>query len=221
MEKKYIKGIVTLLVLTSIFALTAAYRTDHKAKVNTFTSGKVSISLTEEKYNLPENVKARKDIAPLEKVIKDPKITNKGKSSAYVFIELFMPRTDRIRIDDAGQKLPIGYRDAFLFTKNTGWLQVEKEVVTVSGKEYYRYVYAYATGTASSGKMTALKKGKSTPTLFVNDELEHRNFIESEEKVTYDIPIFAYAVQTTNLGSSLPSTVWNIIKEQKQSEGRK
>lgn len=221
MDNKKIKNIaIFLIILTlSIVSLTLAYRTDHKTKVNEFTTGKVKLSLTEEKYNLPENVKARKDIAPNEIVVKDPKITNIGKSDAYVFIELFMPRTNRVRIDDAGQKLPADFRDAFLFSKNSGWLQVEREVVTLSGKEYYRYVYAYATGDKSTGTMTALKKGKSTSTLFLNDELQHRNFIEVEEKITYDIPVTAYAIQTTNLKSSYPVNVWELVKAQVKSEG--
>lgn len=220
MNKGKIKYIaIFLIVIISIISLTIAYRTDHKAKVNEFTTGKVKISLTEEKYNLAENVKARKDIAPREVVVKDPKITNTGKSDAFVFIELFMPRTNRVRIDDAGQKLPVDFRDAFLFTKNNAWLQVEREIVTVSGKQYYRYVYAYATGDKNTGAMTALKKGKSTSTLFLNDELQHRNFIEVEEKITYDIPVNAYAIQTTDLKNSLPKDVWNVVKAQVKSEG--
>lgn len=219
---------ILLILLIVICAVTYAYRTDHQGKMNVFTSGEVKISLTEPKYNQSENVLARKVLAPRQSVVKDPKITNTGKSDAFVFLEVYLPRTNRILIDTNGQKLPVEYRDAFTFKTNTEWVPVEDEfLMDASGKHYHRFVYAYATGTSLTGKMNTLKSKVSTPTLFSGDTITFRNFIEVKEKNAFDIPVIAYAVQTTDLvltdkagdtGRTAPAEVWKLLKAQIKAE---
>ena len=86
-NRKKIAGLLTigLLLLVGI-AGTFAYLTDKTApKVNTFTVGKVGITLTEPKWDAATNHK----IIPGAVLEKDPTITVTANSeTAYVFAEL-------------------------------------------------------------------------------------------------------------------------------------
>ena len=231
-------AVILLLIVTLIMAavLSAAYYTDNNEKNNVFTTGNVKISLSEERYDLPENTADREHLSPREEVIKDPKVTNTGISDCFVFVEIFVPRTNRILIDENGNKLPQKEVDVFSFETRPEWVLMEEGETqdSVTRKPYSRYVYAYATG-GKGGKMTVLKRGKSTPTLFLNDKIKYKNFIELDKNITYELPVYAYAIQTTDImtgndimtepvvdgkGTDIPGFVWKNLKAQKIEEER-
>lgn len=74
--------LVVALLAVAIVGGTMAYFTDTESATNVFTVGSIDIELTEPNWN--PNVKP--DIVPGNSYAKDPKLTNKGNSDAYVRI---------------------------------------------------------------------------------------------------------------------------------------
>ena len=186
------KKIVTLclaavLVIMVVAGASLAYLTDTKQATNTFTIGNVDISLEEPTWD--EN--NAKDLSPNATVPKDPQVKNDSTTNpCYCYLQVTVPK------DAQGQ----------LFTLNgvsNQWTLVNSDT---SGAASNTYVYAYAT---NENTMTALAKGATTPKLFTSVTLADR---ASFDNTTYDIPVKAYAIQTTDLSESTASGIWNLVK---------
>ena len=194
-KKRSVSVVVFSLLICMIVTSVNAYYTDHHSIVNVFTTGKVKIELNEPKYDRPENVKTRESLAPGELVIKDPAITNTGKSDCFVFAVFHIPRSNRTFIDSNGKKMPVEFRNLFEFEENNGWSYCTGSINDDVSKPYESFIYAYSDGNV----MTALKPGEKTSTLFKNDTLKFANVMEIDEKVKYEIPVTVYAIQSTDL----------------------
>ena len=194
MNKKQV--ITTAAALSMIMALgvggSFAYLTDGDTETNTFTTGKVSIDLTEPTY--PGNADdAVKNLVPLQEVAKDPMITNDGINDAIVFLEVDIPMDQMITANADGTRNAEAYVEIFDFAKaggtydsvNDGWVLInsEKDNDATPTKMTYRYGYN-----------TRLAKDGETAKLF--DTVRLANVIEGEiDESTQDIAIRAYAIQ--------------------------
>lgn len=175
------------LCVCLVFAGVMALFTDQDQATNTFTIGNVDITL--EEPNWDEN--DAKDLSPNATVPKDPQVKNDSTTNpCYCYLEVTVPK------DAQGQ----------LFTLNdvsSQWTLVNSDT---SGATANKYVYAYA---ANENTMTSLASGATTPKLFTSVTLADR---ASFDATTYDIPVKAYAIQTTDLSQSTASGIWTLVK---------
>ncbi len=254
--KKKVALILAAILLISA-GMTTAYFTDHAAKMNEFTFGSVKSELTETNWDTSEDgKKAAAQVRPNMTLVKDPVISNTGTSDSYNFIAFRVPYEKYAAVGTFGditvngvvkegqckdfdvngaEGVDIGLKDLFKHEVNSAnWILVEDKV----GNGYHEYVYAYATGKdASTGTMTALKKGQKTSALFTNDRIRTINLVEDEwatqngcvttENIKFNIPVRTYSIQTTDIvltdqpgdiGKTDPMTVWKVVKGQVNSK---
>ena len=215
MDKK-IMIVICLLFLFLFCTSVYGYFTDHHESVNEVCVGEVDIKLDEPLYELPENQKVRENLSAGDTFIKDPAVTNRGKSDCFVVVEAEIPRSNRIFIDQNGQKLPEEYRNLFTFTAQPEWQLLKEEQNNMVTK----YSFAYA----ENNKMIPLKPGETTETLFLNNKVELGNVIELPEKEILEIPVKAYGIQTTDLaaekaeGTDNPEKVYRLLMNQLKAE---
>ena len=219
MKLKTVSVVVFVLLISIMVTAVNSYYTDHHSKMNVFTTGKVSIELNEPKYNSLENIKTRESLAPGEEIIKDPVITNTGKSDCFVFAEVKIPRSNRIFIDSNGKKLPVMLRNLFDFEGNSGWTLYSKSINDNHSKPYESYIFSYSDG----NRMTTLSPGEKTSSIIKNNKMKFANVIETDNFSKYEIPVTAYAIQTTDLlvsenGKVSPGDVYKAIYGQLRAE---
>jgi flagellar basal body-associated protein FliL len=90
-SKKSIIAIVAIVVLLFVGAIAGiyAYFIDSDSKTNVFTVGNVKIKLTETNFSQSGAVS---DVIPGQTINKNPQIQNTGKNSAYVYMEVIVPK---------------------------------------------------------------------------------------------------------------------------------
>lgn len=225
MVKKNRKNLIIVAALVVVMALggVTAYFTSTDDATNVWTVGKVKIDLQEESYDSTDE-SVREDIVPNSEYAKDPKVKNTGINDAFVFIKFSMPKDNVIVADQDGTRQTNKLQELFDYDINDGWTLVTSDT---SAADVNTYVYAYGT----ADKCTALAADKTTSVLFKNasgDQIENKgavgiitfkNVIEGQglEESTLKIPVEAYAIQTTDLGTSnttKPSKVWEILYNQ-------
>ena len=224
MREKLKKRTVSVVVFTLLFSLVAvsvnSYYTDHKSNMNVFTTGNVKVKICEPEYERPENVKKRDRLAPGEEVQKDPYIYNCGKSECFVFAEVRIPRSKRIFTDSDGKKLPVMERNLFEFICNSGWSLYSSKINDSASEPYESYIFSYSDGK----NMKALRPGGKTTNLFKNDRLKFADVIETHTNERYEIPVTAYAIQTSDVlnskGSISVQKAYMALFNQKNAEGK-
>ncbi|MDD5879183.1 MAG: SipW-dependent-type signal peptide-containing protein [Clostridiales bacterium] len=158
-RKKVILTTVILILILIIIRKTLAYMTDSKEISNTFTDGKVKISLTEPSY---DEEKANK-IEIGETLSQDPTITNIGDIDSYVFIETKIPGaaidTNMSGKSDSDNNFHI--KENFKYQINNGWKEVISPITPNDCECWHLYAYV-----DSNGKMKKLKPNESTTALF-------------------------------------------------------
>ena len=137
-RKNIITFIIILIILIAVGGV-FAYLQDTDTKTNIFTLGKVKIELTESNF-VEENAQ---NVRPGDEIAKDPKITNIGRNSAYVYIKVINPIVN----------ISNGEGPLFSYTINSGWTQLDQ----VEDCNYRITTYYYN---------TALNPNASTTTLF-------------------------------------------------------
>ena len=201
--KKNKKLLVLVALFLAVFAVggTLAYLTDTtETKTNTFTFGKVDITLTEPNWNTT----TAGDIVPGQQVAKDPTITVESDSkNAYVFAKVTLPTGTVGTQSDQ----PLFAIDAL----GTGWVEVTTGV-TLGANEH---LYAY--GTASA--MTSVAKNTTLPAVFTsvtaNAGLTEANItaLTTPSARSANIVVTAYAIQAEGLSNNgaaitAPADVW-------------
>lgn len=204
-------AIAVLLAIGGILA----YFTDTEQAVNEFTVGKVEIDLQEPSWdadNPPEAVVSNEEIS------KDPKVVNIGKNDAYVFIKVSVPYGNVSATDENGNVSPKADRELFTYKVNDGWIEVGSPSKNET-EGAVEHVYAYA----SADKMTAVKSGANTATLF--DSVKFINAIDGEglEETDCNIVVDAYAIQITDAyeggtEGAVPSSVWPVLSKQSEAK---
>ena len=135
-KKKKIMGLLTLGLLVVVgIAGTFAYLTDKTAtKTNTFTVGKVGISLAEPEWDA-EN--ANHKIIPGETLTKDPQVTvNANSEESYVFISVNTSAAFTQLVE--AEKISINYSADWILveTTNTTKVYVYKDKVATRATDY-------------------------------------------------------------------------------------
>lgn len=201
--KKNKKLLVLVALFLAVFAVggTLAYLTDTTDPVtNTFTFGKVDITLTEPTWDTTGKTAAA-DMAPGVEVDKDPTVKVETNSkNAFVFAKVTIPT------GTAG-----GVADQELFTVGTlgaGWTEVTSILgITTKG------VHVYAYGTTSA--MTSVAKGTTLPAVFTkikaNANLTETEIPNYQTDRKANVVVNAYAIQAEGLNETGASAVWTAL----------
>lgn len=192
MRSKHFAGIL-LAGAIGIAAIggVSAYLTDSETVSNTFTVGKVDIDIDEPNWDPEDN----KKIEPGKVISKDPQIKNTGNNDAYVFMKVSIPKAEIESVSGEGAKQEKTMQELFSFTASDSWTLLESKAD--DGKQ--SYVYAYN---------QILKPEETTAALF--DKLVFVNAVEGQlEGQTLEVPVYAYAIQTTDTGADSENVVEN------------
>ena len=178
-KRKNIITFIIILVILIIVGGVFAYLQDTDTKTNIFTLGRVKIELTESNF-----VEANaQNVRPGDEIAKNPKITNIGRNSAYVYIKVLNPIVN----------LSNGEGPLFSYTVNSGWTQLDE--VEQCGYKATTYYYN-----------TALNPNASTPTLFNTVTLNNYSNDSNPDQV---LDLYGYAIQSSYLSSG--STITSIF----------
>ena len=176
---------------------TMAYLTDYDAVTNEFTVGKVDIDVSEPTWNPEDN----DDLLPTQEINKDPRITNSGINEAYVYLEVSVPVRSLITADASGNRIEEAPIELFSFQADENWTLMdsyEKESNKI-------YIYSYN---------EILVPEETTTALF--EKMTFANVVEGQiDGQTFEIPVRAYAIQTTNTGGdgeSVPEQARNAFE---------
>lgn len=204
-RKQAIALLITACLLVSVIS---AYFTDADIATNTFTIGEVSLDLKEPNWD-PD---AADGIVQNQTVKKDPQVKNDGINDEFIFVTVEIPYAkDIITVNPDGTSNEAADSELFTYEINDGWVEIGTPVVN---EETGTVTHTYAYGTET--ELDPLEPGTTTPTLF--DEVTFINAAEKQdlEKITKDIVINAYGIQTDNIngGKTDPESVWEVIMNQ-------
>lgn len=208
------KNTVKIMTLAGILCLASvggvsAYLTDYEKVSNEFTVGKVDIELKEPEWKPEEN----KKIEPSKVIHKDPQITNTGTNDAFVYMEVSIPMANVEAAAENGERLGKKVQELFSFEAKDSWMQL-----SVQNTESRRtYTYAYK---------KILKPQETSESLF--DTVKFLNLIEGQlDGQTFEIPVRAYAIQTSytggssdNLSEQIKAAYEKYVNQNKNQDGK-
>ena len=208
------KNTVKIMTLAGILCLASvggvsAYLTDYEKVSNEFTVGKVDIELKEPEWKPEEN----KKIEPSKVIHKDPQITNTGTNDAFVYMEVSIPMANVEAAAENGERLGKKVQELFYFEAKKSWMQL-----SVQNTESRRtYTYAYK---------KILKPQETSEALF--DTVKFLNLIEGQlDGQTFEIPVRAYAIQTSytggssdNLSEQIKAAYEKYVNQNKNQDGK-
>lgn len=208
------KNTVKIMALAGILCLASvggvsAYLTDYEKVSNEFTVGKVDIELKEPEWKPEEN----KKIEPSKVIHKDPQITNTGTNDAFVYMEVSIPMANVEAAAENGERLGKKVQELFYFEAKDSWMQL-----SVQNTESRRtYTYAYK---------KILKPQETSEALF--DTVKFLNLIEGQlDGQTFEIPVRAYAIQTSytggssdNLSEQIKAAYEKYVNQNKNQDGK-
>lgn len=208
------KNAVKIMTLAGILCLASvggvsAYLTDYEKVSNEFTVGKVDIELKEPEWKPEEN----KKIEPSKVIHKDPQITNTGTNDAFVYMEVSIPMANVEAAAENGERLGKKVQELFSFEAKDSWMQM-----SVQNTESRRtYTYAYK---------KILKPQETSESLF--DTVKFLNLIEGQlDGQTFEIPVRAYAIQTSytggssdNLSEQIKAAYEKYVNQNKNQDGK-
>lgn len=203
MIKRKIHIFLTIGAFSSVILVgnVVAFFTETEQRTNAFTVGKVTIDIN-------EDFEQNQIVYPEETVEKNPSVENIGKNTAYVFLEVDVPKAKVTLLNDSGQFLYPQYdadgkmienysttskslQEIFSITSSAKENETLKTVVYGdSSANIFSYHSTWSqleNKTIRSGKdyntyvfyySTPLKSGNSTETLF--DKIKLKKFIDSE-----------------------------------------
>lgn len=208
------KNTVKIMTLAGILCLASvggvsAYLTDYEKVSNEFTVGKVDIELKEPEWKPEDN----KKIEPSKVIHKDPQITNTGTNDAFVYMEVSIPMANVEAAAENGERLGKKVQELFYFEAKDNWMQL-----SVQNTESRRtYTYAYT---------KILKPQETSEALF--DTVKFLNLIEGQlDGQTFEIPVRAYAIQTSytggssdNLSEQIKAAYEKYVNQNKNQDGK-
>ena len=208
------KNTVKIMTLAGILCLASvggvsAYLTDYEKVSNEFTVGKVDIELKEPEWKPEEN----RMIEPSKVIHKDPQITNTGTNDAFVYMEVSIPMANVEAAAENGERLGKKVQELFYFEAKDSWMQL-----SVQNTESRRtYTYAYK---------KILKPQETSEALF--DTVKFLNLIEGQlDGQTFEIPVRAYAIQTSytggssdNLSEQIKAAYEKYVNQNKNQDGK-
>lgn len=208
------KNTVKIMTFAGILCLASvggvsAYLTDYEKVSNEFTVGNVDIELKEPEWKPEEN----KKIEPSKVIHKDPQITNTGTNDAFVYMEVSIPMANVEAAAENGERLGKKVQELFYFEAKDSWMQL-----SVQNTESRRtYTYAYT---------KILKPQETSEALF--DTVKFLNLIEGQlDGQTFEIPVRAYAIQTSytggssdNLSEQIKAAYEKYVNQNKNQDGK-
>lgn len=185
MKKNTLKAmVVTGAVCLATVGGVSAFLTDFDKASNQFTVGKVDIDLDEPGWKPEEHTR----LEPGEVINKDPQITNTGVNDAFTYLEVSVPMKEVTAASEDGTRQPEKLQELFSFTAKDSWTRLDSR--KVGDCQVYTYTYN-----------KILKANETTETLF--DTVSFLNIIEgSLDGAQLEIPVRAYAIQTTGTGGN-------------------
>ncbi len=215
MRKKWIRiAAVTAVMSTAAITGIFAYFTDKDDKTNAFVVGDVSIDLKEEKWDeLPRSEDTDGDgkvdtndipdeanhMYPTQKIVKDPAVINQGSNSAWIYLQVAVPKAEVVTADLDGNRLNDGkavLTQLYEYKADeTEWTLLKQNTDAVNAN-----VYLYAV-------KSPVEPQKQTVPLF--QEIALVNVIEGQldPKEVQMIDVKAFAIQSDNTGTSIEA--WN------------
>ena len=208
------KNTVKIMTLAGILCLASvggvsAYLTDYEKVSNEFTVGKVDIELKEPEWKPEEN----KKIEPSKVIHKAPQITNTGTNAAFVYMEVSIPMANVEAAAENGERLGKKVQELFYFEAKDSWMQLS--VQTTESRRTYTYAYT-----------KILKPQETSEALF--DTVKFLNLIEGQlDGQTFEIPVRAYAIQTSytggssdNLSEQIKAAYEKYVNQNKNQDGK-
>ena len=179
-----------LLVVTTVF-VTMAYLTSEDSVTNTFTVGKVTITLDEAKvdeYGEEEEGASRVDantykLIPGHTYTKDPQIhVDTNSEDCYLFVKI---------------ENGLGTDGTIAGLETNGWALVDQPT----------NIYVYK-GTGTDGKLAVSKNAK----IKVFDTFTFGEKANPETHTNNEIIVTAYAIQADGLSKKTPAEIWALFK---------
>lgn len=192
-NKKLVSLIVALIAVAIVVGVSIAYFTKTTEAVdNVVTVGKVDVELTEPNWN-PEKAK---NIEPNQEIEKDPTLTNKGTTNAYVYLKVKVPKSEVILVLDNQLLSDKKNVELFTYNVNSGWEEIQRDESNVN---YNTYVYAYTN--------SVLEPNASTSPVF--SSIKFKNVLEGQLDTSkkYIVDITGYAIQSDTIKVEGASTV--------------
>ena len=152
-------------------------------------------------------------IEPSKVIHKDPQITNTGTNDAFVYMEVSIPMANVEAAAENGERLGKKVQELFSFEAKDSWTQL-----SVQNAESRRtYTYAYK---------KILKPQETSEALF--DTVKFLNLIEGQlDGQTFEIPVRAYAIQTSytggssdNLSEQIKAAYEKYVNQNKNQDGK-
>lgn len=206
----------SLTIFMAAMGATLAIMTQStESRSNNFTFGKVDIELEEPGWEENDHI-----LYPGRTVPKDPIVTNTGINDLYVFLEVRIPKADVLIVDeiDKGkiisapsmQLVKTVYQDSegnTIDDHNPDWIQIDEYDI---GNDYHCIIYGYKERLA--GYKDEQTPGETTTQLF--DKVTFVNAVEGEpEKMSFDMPIKAYAIQADYLDGVEDNDITEKLKK--------
>ena len=136
---------------------------------------------------MSEKPEENRIIEPSKVIHKDPQITNTGTNDAFVYMEVSIPMANVEAAAESGDRLGKKVQELFSFEAKASWMQLNAQNIENRGV----YTYAYK---------KILKPQETSEALF--DTVKFLNLIEQLDGQTLEIPVRAYAIQTSYTGGS-------------------
>lgn len=192
MHKKNIRKLALALGLVALIGVgsTLAYLTDKDSKTNTFTMGKVGISLTEPEYSKNHPDYTVKNVIPGNTITKDPTVTVATDSAdCYIRVKVSLSSSNGLNPDIYNQLLEtdVDGNYKYLDINENDWLK--------SG-EYFYYI-----GSKNVNKNQGVLKAGDVVKLFNNVTIP----LDWDEQIIHkdlSIEIVAEAIQADNFEPS-------------------
>ena len=216
---------LTITALAALFGISGAvyvsgiraYLADRESSYNIITAGDVKIDLIEPGWpgNSSPDVK---NLAPMQKIPKDPSVVNTGTNDAIVFVRLEVPSRPATPVDKNGDRVSVSSNvevfslydtvpgpDRLLSEQEVGsdetpysrdgWILLNK---TDPGTGLQEYLYAYDTVLVPE-TAEGQPEGSRTSTLF--DLVQFNSVVEGDISGDdrLDIKLTAYAIQADSI----------------------
>ena len=214
-------ALAVTMILISVGG-TLAYITSQDSTVNTFTVGKISLTLDEaavDDYgqaipgaNRVKNREGDIKLIPSQRIDKDPTVTvKKGSEPAYVRMILTIHNESVVSdiVNTARHGLDGDYANLLYNWSNNEWVYetytVDATANTISFE--FRYVdIVDARNVTDDLKLTALFEGLNVPATLTSEDLENL------EAGDFQVDVVAHAIQTTGFTSA--DEAWLNFDEQ-------
>lgn len=214
-------ALAVTMILISVGG-TLAYITSQDSTVNTFTVGKISLTLDEaavDDYgqaipgaNRVKNREGDIKLIPSQRIDKDPTVTvKKGSEPAYVRMILTIHNESVVSdiVNTARHGLDGDYANLLYNWSNNEWVYetytVDATANTISFE--FRYVdIVDARNVTEDLKLTALFEGLNVPATLTSEDLENL------EAGDFQVDVVAHAIQTTGFTSA--DEAWLNFDEQ-------